>query len=181
MGHASHLFISSFQNHLACFPRSCSLDSFLLEQHPWTAAESTGRLPEKYPSAGPALPENAAPPCAASSPADGRFHYAYSLADTILAISLYSNDPVLQPARHIVYKNHRVFKRAGVIRSDPGSEKLPAQQRRQPPYFHREAADIALTNPECAPDTTISRDRCPGCKDLVAAAPCQNSEVTAPG
>jgi hypothetical protein len=43
-----------------------------------------------------------------------------------------------EPACHIVYEDHCIFKRRGLIRGHSGSKKLPPQQGRQPPRFHRE-------------------------------------------
>lgn len=51
---------------------------------------------------------------------------------------IFESTQLRQTGRHIVDGHHRIFKGPGVVRSYPGPEKLPAQQRRQSPHFHRQ-------------------------------------------
>ena len=53
---------------------------------------------------------------------------------------------LLQPASHIVHKNHRIFKCPGVIGRYPCPEEFPPQQRRQSSHLHRQP----LITPEYA-------------------------------
>ena len=158
MGHAFAKFIPSGQKYLQEFSRFFPLDSCSRAQRRLPEVESTGLLPERFLSAGPALPGTAAPPCAASNPAAGPFRSACTPA----VRSLRSACPRIRPVgpdrslRHERKSPHP--QKSPRDKKSPGSEKTPSPTATAVAPPPPTAADTVSASQEFARGTAIGRD-----------------------